>query len=114
MRPRRFCPILLQNVIGWISDDGVKTRILAGEDFGEFGVPIEGIDLLLEFFGDGFWIEIVVEVWPDQGIAALDVVSEIGQYPFMKKAVLVLVQKLKRKLSDVRRMRLSVTWKPMT
>jgi hypothetical protein len=34
--------------IRWVSDDDVKAGVFSGEDLGEFGVVVEGVDFLAE------------------------------------------------------------------
>lgn len=61
--------------IRWVADDGVEAAL--GEDFGEGALPVEGVDA-----DDLFFVgqKLAGKVVPaDEGVAAADVVAEVGQ-----------------------------------
>jgi len=58
-----------------ISNDGVEAA--AGEDEGEFGAPVEGVDTEAFLFVEEGGLLVVVEVGGDEGVATLDVGGEV-------------------------------------
>ena len=68
------------------SYDCVETA--GGHDLCEFFLPIEDIDAEPFFFIEDTREPAFVKVWADEGVAAFDVASEVGQDPFMEKDAL--------------------------
>ena len=68
----------LNSNIRWVSDYGIEAGAVAGEDFWEFGVPIESIYFLTEFIGYWFGVDGFIEIGADEWVAALNIVGEVG------------------------------------
>ena len=67
-----------------VADHRVKSALF--HDVAKLGLPVKGIDPVHLFLIKQGHLLMVVEVRADQGIAALDVVGQIGQDPLLKKA----------------------------
>ena len=63
--------------IRWIPDHRVEPSGL--DDLGKLGIPVERVDPVALFLVDQVELLPFVEVGADERVAALDVVSEIGQ-----------------------------------
>ena len=79
-----------------IANDGVKAGVRAAEDIGELGFPVKDIYSVSFFLVEQVHRLILVEVGTNQGVAALYIASEVGEFFRERDASAILPLKLLR------------------
>ena len=63
--------------IGWISNNAVEPSPL--HEFGKGHLPVENIDSILCVLVEEEHLFVLIEIWTDERVAALDVSAKIGE-----------------------------------
>ena len=72
--------------IGWVADNGVEASCLFDSWEAILTPPVEEVDAVLFFLIDHGHLLLLVEVGANEGVAAFDVVAQVGQGAFVEEA----------------------------
>ncbi len=70
--------------VGRIADHGIEAGSLAYENLWKLGLPVKDVDTIPFLLIHQTQILLIVEVRADEGVAAFDVVTQIGQGAFVE------------------------------